>query len=81
MKWSIKEDEFVRKFYINHLDDWRSNIDVVMNELKYSWFVNRDVNSTMMRISNYAYLHSGVGLSNASKQTQSIYKNVINQVS
>ena len=81
MKWSIKEDEIVRKFYINHLDDWRSNIDVVMNELKHSWFVNRDVNSTMMCISNYAYLYTGVGLSNASKQTQSIYKNVINQVS
>ena len=81
MKWSIKEDEIVCKFYMNHLDDWRSNIDVVMNELKQSGFVNRDISSTMMRISNYAYLHTGVGLSNASKQTQSIYKKVINQVS
>ena len=42
-----------------HLDDWRSNIDVVMNELKQSGFVNRDVSSTMIRISNYAYLHTG----------------------
>jgi len=67
MKWSIKEDEIACKFYINHLDDWRSNIDVVMNELKQSGFVNGDVSSTMMRISNYAYLHTGVGLSNASK--------------
>ena len=81
MKWSIKEDEIVCKFYINHLDDWRLNIDVVMNELKQSGFVNRDVSSKMICISNHAYLHTGVGLSNASKQTQSIYKNVINQVS
>ena len=41
-----------------------------MNELKQSGFVNRDVSSIMMRISNHAYLHTGVGLSNASKQTQ-----------
>ena len=81
MKWSIKEDEIVCRFYLNHLDDWRLNIDVVMNELKQSGFVNCDISSTMMHISNYAYLHTGVGLSNVSKQTQSVYKNVINQVS
>ncbi len=81
MKWSIKEDGIVCKFYINHLDDWLSTIDVVMNELKQSGFVNRDVSSTMMRISNYSYLHTKVRLSNVSKQTRRIYKNVINQVS
>lgn len=52
-----------------------------MNELKQYGFVNRDVSSTMMCISNYAYLNTGVGIGNASEQTQSIYKNVINPVS
>ena len=76
MKWSIKEDEIVCKFYMNHKNDWRINIGIVMDELKKAGFVNRDIASTKMRISNYAYLHTGVGLSNASKQSQKVYNNI-----
>ena len=79
MKWSVKEDEIVCKFYMKNVNDWRMKIDVVMDELKNAGFINRDVSSTKMRISNFAYLHTGVGLSNASKQSQNIYNAIIKQ--
>ena len=66
MKWSIKEEEIVRKFYLNHQDSWRANIDVVMDELRVAGFTSRDESSTRMRISNVASLHTGVGLANTS---------------
>ena len=69
---AIKEDEIVCKFYMNHQKDWRTNIDIVMDELKQAGFANRDIASTKMRISNYAHLHTGVGLKNASKQSQKV---------
>ena len=72
MKWSIKEDEMVCSFYLSHCNNWRSNVELLMNELATAGFT-RDESSTKMRISNYAYLHTGVGLSNASKQTQEVY--------
>ncbi|MFY9537471.1 MAG: hypothetical protein WAQ13_03790 [Bacilli bacterium] len=73
MKWSIKEEEIVCKFYLSHQDSWRANIDVVMNELRVAGFASRDESSTRMRISNIASLHTGVGLANASKQTVAVY--------
>lgn len=72
MKWSIKE-EIVCKFYLDHQDSWRANIDVVMDELRVAGFTLRDESSTIMRISNVASLHTGVGLANASKQTVEVY--------
>ena len=73
MKWDYKEVVIVVKFYLKHVNDWRENIDLVMNELKSNGFANRDEPSTRMRISNIAYLHTGVGLSKASKKTKDVY--------
>ena len=73
MKWSLKEDEIVCAFYLSHTDNWRSNIDLLMGKLKEAGFVVRDENSAKMRVSNYAFLHTGIGLSNASVQSKNIY--------
>ena len=73
MKWSIKEDEIVCKFYLSHQSNWSANIDIVMGDLRAAGFTLRDESSTRMRIANVAYLHTGVGLSNASKQTRVVY--------
>ena len=74
MKWSVKEDEIVCKFYLSHQNNWSANIDIVMDELRAAGFTFRDESSTRMRVANVAYLHTGVGLSNASKQTKAVYK-------
>lgn len=73
MKWDIKEEEIIVKFYLSHQNNWRSHINVVMNELRNAGFTSRDEVSTTMRISNVASLHTGIGLSNASKQTKNVY--------
>lgn len=74
MKWALEEDEIVCAFYLSHYCDWRTNISLLMKELSLAGYTNRDESSAKMRVSNYAYLHTGVGLSNASKQTQTVYE-------
>ncbi len=73
MKWSIEEEEIVCKFYLSHPNDWSSNMNLVMKELRSAGFTSRDKASTRMRISNIASLHVGVGLSHAAKQTIAVY--------
>lgn len=73
MRWERMEDEIVVKFYLKHVNDWRFYVDEVMLELKRAGFINRDESSTRMRISNVASLHTGVGLSNTTKQTREVY--------
>ena len=74
--WSAKEDLIVCKFYLSHIDTWRSYIDNLMVELTDAGFGTRDKGAVIMRIQNYAYLHTGCGLSNASNQSCTIYKAV-----
>ncbi len=76
MKWAEKEDEIVCKFYLKHQNDWWNNIDIVMDELKQAGFVNRDSNSTRMRLANFSYIHTGQGLSKPSKQSRNIYDKI-----
>ena len=73
MKWELKEEEILVKFYLKHVNDWKNNIDELMIELTKNGFENREKNSARMRVSNVAYLHTGNGLSNASKQTKEVY--------
>lgn len=77
MRWELQEDQIVCKFYLEHQSSWRDNISILMSELKEAGFTDRDEPSTKMRISNYEYLHAGVGLANASKQSQKVYKSLI----
>lgn len=76
MKWDINEEIIVIKYYLNNVNKWRENIDTLMKQLKDAGFVNRDINSVRMRISNISSLHTGAGLSHASKQTKDLYKNL-----
>ena len=78
MKWDLIEEEIVVKFYLRHVNDWRSNIDEVMKELRNAGFINRSESSTRMRISNVSSLHTCVGLYNASKQTRETYNRLKN---
>ncbi len=77
--WSPKEDLIVCKFYLSHINTWRSYIDNLMVELTDAGFGARDKGAVIMRIQNYAYLHTGCGLSNASNQSQTIYKMVVDE--
>lgn len=75
MKWSIKEEEIVVKFYLSHIDFWQDNLDEVVNELHAAGFISRDKNSTKMRVQNIQYIHTNgkTGLSNYSRQSKAIY--------
>ena len=73
MKWEVEEEEIIVKFYLNHVNDWHSHIDDLMKYLSEAGFQNRSRASAIMRVSNVSSLHTGVGLSNASKQTRQIY--------
>lgn len=67
----------VCKFYIEHEDGWRDNLDCLMQLLWEHGFKDRDKSSTRMRIQNYEYLHKGnIGLSNVAKQSREIYSAV-----
>lgn len=77
MRWNIKEDEIVCAFYLKHQNDWRNNIHVVMDELKQNGFVDRDENSTRMRLANFAYIHTGKGLTHPSKQSRKVYSKTV----
>ena len=76
--WSLKEDLVVCKFYLSNTNTWKSRIDTLMVELIKAGFGSRDKSAVIMRVQNYAYLHTGCGLSNASNQSRTIYKLVVN---
>ncbi len=76
MKWELKEEEIVVKYYLNHVDDWRKNTDIVLNELKNAGFDKRDKSSTLYRLSNISFLHTGIGQSKVSKQTKAVYNHL-----
>ena len=65
------------EFYFHFIvKNWKEHINSLINELSLDSFPNRDLNSTKMRISNIEYLHTGVGLSKASKQTRDVYNSL-----
>lgn len=72
MKWSFEEDYIVGKFYLTHVDSWRSHMDELMAELR-QYNVGRDKGSARMRVQNFESLHVGKGLSNVAKQTKNVY--------
>ena len=74
MKWSLKEDSIVCKFYLAHIDSWRDCLDSLMEQLKELGFGARDRGSVKMRIQNYAYLHTGSGLANVATQSKTVYR-------
>lgn len=76
MTWSYEEDEIVCRFYLKHPDNWKQCFNQVMDELHSYGYINRDEKSTKMRISNYSYLHTGKGLSKASKQSRAVYSSM-----
>lgn len=85
MNWSFTEDYIVGKFYLSHVDTWRSCIDELMEELRQH-NIDRDKGSVRMRVQNFESLHTSRGLSNATKQTKNVYnvlagKNESQQVS
>ena len=77
IKWSYKEDYIVCKFYLNHVDDWKENLDCLMMELIENGFEHRVKESARMRVQNYESLHTGKGLSNAAQQSRDIYSAMI----
>ena len=79
MKWEAQEETIVIKYYLQNVNNWRGNIGDLMEQLKDAGFVNRDVNSVKMRISNISSIHTGVGLSHASKQTRDLYNKIANK--
>lgn len=74
MKWSLKEDSIVCKFYLAHIDSWRDCLDSLMEQLRELGFGARDRGSVKMRIQNYAYLHTGSGLANVATQSKTVYR-------
>lgn len=71
--WSFEEDYIVCKFYLEHIESWKANIDSLMSMLHEHDFLDRDKGSARMRVQNYECLHTGKGLSNATQQSRDIY--------
>jgi len=63
-RWSFEEDYIVCKFYLEHVESWKENLDCLMTMLREQDFKDRDKCSVRMRIQNYESLHTGKGLAN-----------------
>ena len=75
MKWSREEDYIVCGFYLSHLDEALKvkYLDELMSLLQKAGYGSRSRRSVKMRIHNYRYLHTGMGLSNYARQSQEVY--------
>ena len=78
--WSFEEDYIVCKFYLEHVQSWKENLECLMALLRDSGFLNRDKGSARMRVQNYESLHTGKGLSNAAKQSRDIYSTMLKRI-
>ena len=67
--WTFEEDYIVCKFYLEHTQSWKENIESLMALLRENDFSSRDKGSVRMRVQNYESLHTGKGLSNASNNS------------
>ena len=78
--WTFEEDYIVCKFYLEHTQSWKDNFESLMETLRNNDFLNRDKGSVRMRVQNYESLHTGKGLSNASKQSRDIYSAMLKRI-
>lgn len=78
--WTFKEDYIVCKFYLEHAQAWKENFEILMLLLRENDFSSRDKGSVRMRVQNYESLHTGKGLSNASKQSRDIYASMLKRI-
>lgn len=78
--WTFEEDYIVCKFYLEHTQSWKENIESLMALLRENDFLSRDKGSVRMRVQNYESLHTGKGLSNASKQSRDIYASMSKRI-
>ena len=78
--WSFEEDYIVCKFYLEHVESWKDNIESLMALLRDNDFLSRDKGSVRMRVQNYESLHTGKGLANAAKQSRDIYSAMLKRI-
>ena len=78
--WSFKEDYIVCKFYLEHVQSCKENFESLMALLRDNDFLSRDKGSVRMRVQNYESLHTGKGLSNATKQSRDIYSTMLKRI-
>lgn len=78
MEWKYKEDLITCRFYLGHKENWRKDINVLMEELKKEGF-ERDKGSVLMRIGNYKSIDDGSGLGHVTKQEKNIYNLLTNE--
>lgn len=79
-KWSFEEDYIVCKFYLEHVESWKENLDCLMSMLREQDFTDRDKGSARMRVQNYESLHTGKGLANAAQQSRDIYSAMLKRI-
>ncbi len=78
--WLFEEDYIVCKFYLEHAQSWKENFESLMALLRDNDFLSRDKGSVRMRVQNYESLHTGKGLSHASKQSRDIYSAMLKRI-
>ena len=78
--WSFEEDYIVCKFYLEHAQSWKENLEGLMELLRDNDFLSRDKGSVRMRVQNYESLHTGKGLANATKQSRDIYSAMLKRL-
>ena len=78
--WTFEEDYIVCKFYLENAQTWKENFESLMALLRENDFFSRDKGSVRMRVQNYESLHTGKGLSNASKQSRDIYAAMLKRI-
>lgn len=78
--WSFKEDYIVCKFYLEHVQSWKENFEILMALLRDNEFLSRDKGSVRMRVQNYESLHTGKGLSNVTKQSRDVYSAMLKRI-
>lgn len=77
--WDVREDQIVCEFYLMNTTEWQANnkIDEVVQMLNNHGFFSHERNTVHIKMANYSYLHTGYGLSRASKQSVEVYNEII----
>lgn len=78
-KWTYAEDYIVCHFYLNHIDSWYAERDILMELLRQSGFQDRSWSSVQFRIGNYKYLLTcgRSGFSEVAEQSKRVYRGLV----
>lgn len=73
--WSWEEDIIICKFYLDHINDWSKNLNILklVEKLKKFGYL-KNAYDVRIRLSNYAAIRTGVGDDKSNNQEKRVYR-------